>query len=233
LPLSVHTGPGSATPEPGTAPSGQLSLTGRTARGQRFTLSVTGVSVGTPAACQQLPAATSRTTPTVWLNSEFVVGNGSSSRRISLPSEWRCVRNRAGVVSGLTPAPTRKVTQRPGLHVSLSLPRRAIRGTTLRYRVRVSNRRRGPRNRSVSSLWHVQADAYVTVGGRPVVDGNVGVRAAELRRRRTRTASFGVDVPDSGRGRVCVAATATAESARSATARRCATIVDPPKGDLG
>jgi hypothetical protein len=233
LPLSVHTGPGKATSAPGAAPSGQLSLTGRTARGQRFMLSVTGVSVGIPAACQQLPAATARTTPTVWLNSEFVVGNGSSSRRISVPSAWRCVRDRAGVVSELTPAPTRKVTQRSGLHVSLSLPRRAVRGRALRYRVRVSNRRRGRRNRSVSSLWHVQADAYVTVGRRRFVDAKVGLGAAELRRRRTRTASFGVDVPDSGRGRVCVAVTATAESARSATARRCAKIVNPPKGNLG
>jgi hypothetical protein len=40
-------------------------------------------------------------------------------------------------------------------------------------------------------------------------------------------------VPDSGRGPVCVAVTATAESARSATARRCATIVNPPKDNLG
>jgi hypothetical protein len=30
-----------------------------------------------------------------------------------------------------------------------------------------------------------------------------------------------------------VAVTATAQSARSATARRCATIVNPPKGGLG
>ena len=230
LQLSLGTGGSRAKPASSGEPSGRLSLGPAVAGRRRFTLSVTGVSVADPAACQELPASDALSTPTVALSTTLMLSDGRRSRELSIPSVWRCVRDRAAVITALAPATEPRLAQRPGLSVSLSVPRRFARGTTALYRVTVRNQRRRPRNRAISSLWHVLVDARVTVGGDTTSARNARATFAELRRGRTRTLRFRVHLRRSARGPVCVIVTAAADSARPAAARRCARVVSPARG---
>jgi hypothetical protein len=230
LRLSLGSDASQATSASAGEPSGRLSLGPVAAAQRRFSLSVTGVSVGDPAACQELPASDALATPTVALSTAFVLSDEGRHRTVSVPSVWHCVRDRAEVITKLAPVVGPRPAQRPGLSVSLSVPRRVARGTTAFYRVTVSNRRTGQRNRLISSLWHVLVDARVTEGGSSASAPNARATFAELPRGRTRTLSFRARISRSARGQVCVTVTAAADSARPAAARRCARVVSPPRG---
>ncbi len=239
LALAVHTGAPTGKSAPAGGPSGQLSL-GRGVLGQRrFSLSVTGVRVGVPAACRQLRAADALATPAVALSTVFMVQDQNRSQEVSVPSVWRCVRDRAGVITGLAPAVTRRVAQRSGLALSLAGPRAVSSGARLTYAVRVRNRRRGPRNRLVSSLWHVLVRGTLT-SSRPAVRlGSSAPRSMaawrlfELRRGQSRTLRLHVQIPRSATGRVCLAAVARADSARAASTRLCTRLISPRASGLG
>ncbi|MFZ0040885.1 MAG: hypothetical protein WAK93_06250, partial [Solirubrobacteraceae bacterium] len=231
LKLTVHTGASPGKSASADGPSGQLSL-GRGVAGQRrFSLSVTGVRVGVPAACRQLPTGDALATPAVALSTTFVVGDQNRRQEVSVPSMWRCVRDRAGVITGLAPAVTRRVAQRSGLALSLAGPRAVSPGATLTYAVRVRNRRRGPRNRLVSSLWHVLVQGTLTSSRSTGQSGSSAPRRSaawklvELRRGQSRTLRLHVQIPRTVRGRVCLAAVARADSARAAGTRLCTRVI--------
>jgi hypothetical protein len=137
-------------------------------------------------------------------------------------------------IIGLRPAPQRRISQRSGLRLTPVGPRAVAAGSTVTYRLRLRNLRRGPRNRLVASLWHLTATGSafaIPVGGslkarRELVRSRW--RVAELRAKHSRTLSLRVQVPVSSAARVCVAADATADSARPARAVVCARVSSPP-----
>jgi hypothetical protein len=210
---------------------------GKTSDGQRsYDLSLSGVNVMVPDACQALPAADALSTPPFSLTSTLELSDGAQTHIVSLPAVWRCVRDSAGVISELSPTAARALARRPGLAVSLAGPRVLGPGANVTYQMRVHNRRRGPSDPLISSLWHVLVQGSVEAdsgaaeaGARPRTVGQV----TELRRGRSRTLPLRVRVPRSATGRICIGVTVTADSARPAAARICTTIARPARVGLG
>ncbi len=219
----------------GAQPLARLTL-GRSAhRSLSFGLGVTGVAMSVPAACHALPASDALHTPPFTLDTELQISDGRLKRTVSLPTLWRCVRNRAGAISALqTVAPTR-LPAHQGLALSLRGPRTVRPGATVTYRVQVRNRRAGRRDRILSSLWHLLVQGGVTANATNNRPKTMRWPIAELRRGRTRTLPLHFRVPRSAAGRLCITATAGADSARSAGARLCPRIVPivPPPVGLG
>ena len=235
LHLTLNGGRGAFVGRPG-APLARLRLrAGR--RGQlSYDLSLGSVGVALPAACQQLPPSESLATSPFTLDTKMRLHDGRESKTVALDGQWRCVRDRAGVISELRAVAPKRLPQRPGLAVSLAGPSTVTRGAVVTYRVRVHNRRHGPSDRAVSSLWHVIVDGFVA----PAADAGQAAanpslltttrRLAELRRGRSRTLALLVHIPGSAKARVCVTAAAGADSARPATARVCSTMAARPAG---
>lgn len=205
----------------------------------RFSLSRVGVAV--PQACQELPASVSLTTSPFQVTTTLVLSNGHGTRTISLPSTWECVRDRAGTITTMrTIAPT-PPAQRPGLRVFIRGPRTVIPGSTVSYTVELRNNRRGPRNRTMSSLWNLTTRVNLMPGrsGQPAPSVRFAAptivrQFRELRRGRSKTLRIVMHIPaalsETNLQQVCVTAGATADAARSAFAQTCATLAAVPTG---
>jgi hypothetical protein len=190
-----------------------------------------------PAACQQLPASVSLATPQFVLYTTLALSNGHTTKTVLLPALWRCVRDRAGVISELRTVAPRRLPQRSGLAVSLAGPRTVTSGATTTYNARVRNTRRGPRNRTVSSLWHLVVQAFGSPteqvnpnSAKPILTREI----TELRRGRATLMRIPVSFIGSQGKQRCITVTVTADSARPATAQICPSVEDPPgHGGLG
>jgi hypothetical protein len=206
----------------------------------KLTLSLSRVDVGLPDACQALPASISMATQPFVLQTALALSNGHTTHTVSLPATWTCVRNAAGVVTGLRTVTPPSPAQRPGLAVSVTgQPHIVTPGSNITYTIRLRNTRSGPSNRDVSSLWNVSARTALAPGGRPrainVHFPSVAVRQiAELRRGTTRTLRVTFHVPanlvKASIRQVCVAVLAMAASARDATVRTCSSVASPSQG---
>ncbi len=205
----------------------------------RLTLSLSRLGVAVPDACQQLPASVSMATPPFTLQAALQISDGHATHTVSLPAEWRCVRNRGGAVTGLRTVAPPTPARHPGLAVSIAGPRAVVPGSVAVYTVRVQNTRRGPRNPRLSALWNVLVQTSV---GRPASLKSVKIRVAppvvrhvaELARRRTKLLRVPVEIPGDLAGtsvhRICVATGATTYSTRAAGAEACSAVVVPPLG---
>ena len=190
-----------------------------------YSLAVGNVNVALPAACQARPASDSLSTPPVQLTTTILLTDGARTIPARLAGIWRCVRDRSGTITRLLPVPPPRLSRRPGLAVSVSGPRNVVPGHQTTYLIRVSNRRRGPRDRFASSLWHVLVYGSLRAGS-ATANRSLGPisRVTELRRGRSRTFRVTVTIPRAARGRACVSVGALADAARTAAARTCALV---------
>ena len=145
------------------------------------------------------------------------------TQTVSLPAEWRCMRNRGGAVIGLRTVAPPSPAHRSGLALSVTGPQEVIPGSIATYTVRVRNTRRGLSNRDISSLWsiRVQSNLIPVAKGtnvelhvlRPVVS-----RLTELRHGKTKLLRIRLRVPSGLKQasihRVCLYTGAIADSAR-------------------
>jgi hypothetical protein len=204
--------------------------------GRSYDLTLSGVNVKVPDACLALSASNALSTPPFTLTSTLELSDGPQTHIVSLPGVWNCVRNRAGDISELRSAAAPRLPQRPGLAVTLAGPLVLGPGAGVIYEVGVHNRRRGPRQPLISSLWHVlvQATAAEDSGAAAAVARLRAVgRLAQLPRGQSRTLRLRVHVPSSATGRFCVVVAATADPARPASTRICARIASPRTAGLG
>jgi hypothetical protein len=217
---------------PSGAPQIKLTLHPTAARRARLTLSLSRVAVKIPYGCQRLPASTSLAAQPFRLETSLKLSDGHVTRTVLLPAQWKCLRGRGGAVSGMRTVPPPALAQHPGLAVSITGPRQVIPGSVATYAVHVHNKRRGPRNRYISSLWHILIQArLIPVAGSTVTSAltNPVVRQLrELRHGKTNVLRIPVRIPsDLQRARiqrVCLATLAIADSARPASARTCSKI---------
>jgi hypothetical protein len=207
-------------------------LTLRTERGGQvaYHLTLTAVKVRVPSACQALPVSDSLVTPPFELTSTLRLRDGSKTDTVSLPAVWRCVRDRAGLIAEMLPVHEPGPAQRPGLAVRLSGPTTVTSGSTVTYGITARNTRRGPRDRDVSSLWHLALEVFSTIrptpGGTSTLPRAIFVgRLPELRRGRSRTMLFRVHIPSTAAGSFCVGVVGDADSARPASSQLCRSIV--------
>ncbi len=214
----------------GAQPLARLQLRHVAAGQLAYDLTLNRVDVGVPAACQQLPASDALATPPFGLDTALRLSDDHATQTISLPAAWRCIRDRAGTISALELIPPRRQPERVGLAVSIAGPRAVTPGAKLTYLVRVDNHRRGPRNRLISSLWHVVVQSLLSPIplGVPPRANFLAWRLGELRRGRSETRRVAVRIPEMATGHVCITVVAAADSARPATARICPRIVHPP-----
>jgi hypothetical protein len=226
---SVALTPGSSPGEfvsPG-APGARFATlqVGADAGGQRtVTLTLQNVTVGTPAACQQLPASDTLATPQFELDTQVSLSDGQSSRTVSIPGVWRCIRNAAEVVSGLQTVPSKALVQTPGLDVSLAGPHAVTAGQKVTYRIRVRNTRNST-DRASSSLWHVFVQANLGTnphGAGPLQSSTTELQ--ELRAGKSKSVRFHAQIPSGVSGSVCVAALASADATVPASVEICPTI---------
>lgn len=126
--------------------------------------------------------------------------------------------------------------------MSVHGPRSVIPGSTVSYFVDISNMRRGPLNRTISSLWNLMTRVSLIPGrtgqralGRPVTLPTVIREFRELGRGRSKRLRILIHIPAALRNthlqQVCVAALTGANAARSASAQSCATVtaLQPPR----
>ncbi len=205
----------------------------------RFSLSRVGVAV--PQACEELPASVSLSTSPFQVTTTLVLSNGHGTRTISLPSTWECVRDRGGTITTMRTIVPTQPAQRPGLRVFIRGPRTVIPGSTVSYTVELRNTRRGPRDRTMASLWNLTTRVHLMPGrsGQPApgvrfVAPTIVRQVRELRRGRSKTLRILMRIPAALSGtnlqQVCVTAGATADAARSAFAQTCATLAAVPTG---
>ena len=210
-----------------------LTLHRTSDRQPRLSLSLSRLDVAIPYACQQLPASVSLTTAPFTLETSLQLSDGHTTRTLSLPAEWTCVRNRGGAVTGLRTVAPPSPAQRPGLELSVTAPRRVIAGSIATYTIRVRNTRRGPSNPYISSLWHI----LVHAGLNPVTNQKnttrapqpVTLRLAQLGHGKAKVLRIRIRIPPqvllpASVHRICVAAGAIADSARPAGAQACSAI---------
>jgi hypothetical protein len=207
----------------------------------RLRFSVSRVPIVLPQACQELPASDSLTTRPFNVMTSLTLSDGHHTKSISLPASWRCERNRAGAITEIRTLKPTPPAHRPGLRVSVYGPRTVIPGSTVRYTVRLHNARRGPRNRTISSLWNLITTVYVLPARTHQRTSRVHLRTVpvvrrlrELRRGRSRNLQVAVHVPAAlsrtHLRRVCITAGTTADAARAAFAQACPTLAAPPTG---
>ena len=225
--------PGGTLGSPRGAPPMTLSVHHTPGRQVRMTLSLSRLRVAVPYACEQLPASVARTTAPFTLTAALQLSNGHASHTVSLPAEWQCVRNRGGAIIGLRTVVPPKPAHRPGLALSIKGPRWAIPGSIAAYTIRVRNTRRGPRNRDISSLWHlrVQSNLIPFASGAKIkihVPRRVVRRLAELRHGRTKVLRIRIRIPGGVKQasihRICLYTSAIADSARPTGAKACSVI---------
>jgi hypothetical protein len=217
-------------------------------RHARLTLSMSGVGVAVPHACQQLRASISLTTAPFTLETSLALSDGHRTQTVSLPAQWTCARNHAGAVTGLRTVRPPAAAQHPGLALSVTAPHTVIAGSIATYTIRLHNARKRSRNRDIASLWHILVYAsLVPATNRKHIAIRVPDpmlrRLAELRHGKTHALRIHIQIPDGLRqasiNRVCLAAGAIADSARPAGARACSAIrplpsaVGPPPHGLG
>jgi hypothetical protein len=197
-------------------------------------LKLTGVNIAVPAACQQVPASVSLASPQFTLETSLELSDGDSTRTVTVPTQWECVRNDSGDITELRTVKPQTPAQRPGLAVSITGPQKVTPGSRATYTVRLQNTRRGPRDRTISSLWNVLTQAGLNPSGSSPPDlirtRLVVRRISELRRGDQKTLRIQIDIPAGAStvGGVCVSVLATADSARPASAQACPTIAEPP-----
>ncbi len=142
---------------------------------------------------------------------------------MSLPAEWRCVRNRGGAIIGLSTVAPPKPAHLSGLALSVKGPRKVIAGSIASYTIRVRNTRRGPRNRDISSLWHLRVQSNLIPFANEAkinihVPRRVVRRLAELRHGRTMVLRIRIRVPGGAKQAsihpICLYSSAIADSAR-------------------
>jgi hypothetical protein len=173
------------------------------------------------ALCGVLPASVSRAGRRLELETRLRLRNRGVTGWITLRQRWRCVRDRKGEFVGIQPITPRRPAARPGLAVRLQTPLVLTPGHRATVLVTVTNRRRARPSRVVSSLWHLRITG--TAGARP---NTIGLN--ELRARRSRTLRLSLSVPRATRRRACVQVAVGADSARPASAQRCASIASAP-----
>jgi hypothetical protein len=220
----------------GDQPPSRLALHSSPSGSTRLSLSLRKVDLAVPAACQQLPASVSLATPQFVLYTTLALSDGHTTKTVLLPALWRCVRDRAGVISGLRAVAPRRLPQRSGLAMSLAGPRTVTSGATTTYTARVRNTRRGPRDRTVSSLWHLVVQAFRSPteqvnpnSAKPILTREI----TELRHGRATLVRIPVNFTGSHGKRRCITVTVIADSARPATAQICPSVAAPPPGGLG
>jgi hypothetical protein len=199
----------------------------------RLTLSMSRLAVGVPYACQQLPASVAPSAAPFTLQTSLQLSDGHMTQTVSLPAEWRCMRNRGGAVIGLRTVAPPSPAHRSGLALSVTGPQEVIPGSIATYTVRVRNTRPGLSNRDISSLWsiRVQSNLIPVAKGtnvelhvlRPVVS-----RLTELRHGKTKLLRIRLRVPSGLKQasihRVCLYTGAIADSAHPASARVCSAV---------
>jgi hypothetical protein len=192
--------------------------------------SLSRVRVAIPEPCQELPASDSLTTPRFQVTTSLKRSDGDKTIAISLPTTWRCVRNRAGTITEMRTITPTLPAQRPGLRVSIHGPRSVIPGATISYTIQVRNIRRGPHNRTISSLWNLITRVNLTPARtrQPTTRVHFATttvvrRLRELRRGQSKTLRIPIHIPaalsKTHLRRVCVTAGTTADAARSALAQ--------------
>ena len=225
--------PGGTLGSPRGAPPMTLAVHHTPGRQVRMTLSLSRLGVAIPYGCEQLPVSVARTTAPFTLESSLQLSNGHTTHTVSLPADWRCVRNRGGAVIGLRTVAPPKPVQRRGLALSVKGPRRVIAGSIASYTIRVRNTRRGPRNRDMSSLWHirVQSNLIPVANGTKLkirVPGRVVHRITELRHNRMKLLRIRIRIPGGVKQasihRICLYTGAIADSARPASAKVCSAV---------
>jgi hypothetical protein len=186
-----------------------------------------------PAACNALPAALQRSPDPVQLHTRLRIDDGRRKPvTLTWRPDWRCRRDRTGTIRRLSVVRLKRPKRQSGLALKLRGPRMVRPGATVRFSIRVHNRRSPRRGRLRSSFWNafVRAvpDRRARLAARPrrssVRPGNVFWRIRELRGGKTRKLQIRLRVPRSGRKRVCLQTAVGADAARPASARRCARV---------
>jgi hypothetical protein len=218
--------PGEFTSRKRGKPRVRLRLRRPNARGRaRLDLRLSRVRIrDIRALCTVLPASIHQAGRPLELETRLRLRDRAVTQPITMRQRWRCVRDRKGEFTGIRPIKPKPLAARPGLAVRMKAPRVLASGRRATVRIRVANQRRRRPSRVVSSLWNVRIIA--SAGGAP---RTVGVK--ELRARRSRTVRLTVPVPRRAAGRACVRVAVAADSARGATARRCARIAGAPRVD--
>ena len=206
---------------PGGGASARLRIKAANANHRTVLLTLQGVNLRTPAACEQLPVSDRLATPHVALESQLRLMDGHSAHTVTLTGVWRCIRDRNLSITKLATVAPKPLKLRRGLAVSMAGPRKVTAGRTVTYRIRVRNTRRGT-DRLATSLWDVVIQRKLTRKrrGASALRSSI-VRLRELRRGKSRTLRFRVRIPRQISGTVCISAVASADSARSASARVC------------
>ena len=185
--------------------------------GARLDLQLTARTRDVRALCSVLPASVSLDGRPLELETRLQLRDRGLIEPVTLRQRWRCTRDHNGEFTGIAPMQPRPVAARAGLTLRMQPPVAAASGRRAIVLVTVTNRRRSPSGRAVSSLWNLRITG--TAGG-----PRGTVRRRELRAGRSRTIRLALTVPTTARGRVCVRVSAAADSARTDSARRCARV---------
>ena len=170
------------------------------------------------ALCAVLPAGVSRAGRPLELETRLRLRNGST-RAITPRQRWRCVRGRKGEFNGIRPINRGGRPPVPAWPCAGGARGAGDRGAARPFWSRHEPAAARP-SRVESSLWQLRIAG--TAGGPAQAFRN------ELRARRSRTVRLTLPAPGAARGRVSWV-TAGADSARRASARRCARIAGAPR----